>query len=162
MAQVKEWTSDFLESGEKLVIFAHHREVVDELYNSYKEIAVKLTGESSTQERQSAVDQFQGNANVRLFIGNIKAAGLGITLTASSNVLFIELPWTPGEVIQAEDRLHRIGQKNAVNVYYLVGRNTIEETIVKLLHEKASVIDALMDGRKVPEFDLLSELVEMI
>ena len=90
------------------------------------------------------------------------AGGIGITLTAASNVAFIELGWTPSSHRQAEDRLHRIGQKSCVTSYYLIGAGTIEEEIAQLLDKKQSVIDSIVDGEATQEFSIMSELVKSL
>jgi SWI/SNF-related matrix-associated actin-dependent regulator 1 of chromatin subfamily A len=122
-------------------------------------IAVKIDGSVSMTQRQQAVDEFQTNENIRLFVGNIKAAGVGITLTASSNVVFLELPWTPGELSQAEDRCHRIGQEYTVNAHYLLATETIEDRIIHILDAKRKVLDAVLDGKITEQDSLLTELI---
>lgn len=160
MEAIQNWIDAFLESGEKLVVFATHHFVIDALMEKYGAVAVKLTGDDSQEARQKAVDNFQNRPETRLFIGNIQAAGVGITLTAASNVAILELGWNPATMMQAEDRVHRIGQKNAINVSYLLARNTIDETIARLLEEKSANIDAAMDGKEVAEYTVLDKLIE--
>jgi len=159
MAEVLTWIEDFLEADGKLVVFAVHKFVIEALTERFRTICVKIDGSVSQQDRQLAVDRFQEDKNIRLFIGNIQAAGVGLTLTAASSVAFIELPWTPGQLAQAADRVHRIGQKNAVTVYYLLGTNTIEEKIAKLLDSKQIVLDAVLDGQETAPSSLLSALI---
>lgn len=154
--QVKEWIKDFLETDNKLVVFCTHTFVVDELMKEF-ECAVKIDG--STRDRQKPVDMFQNDPKTRLFVGNIKAAGEGITLTASSNVAIIEFPWSPSNIDQASDRVHRITQKNAVMVYYLLAQNTIEEKIAKLLDKKRKMIASAMNGTEAEQSELLEELI---
>jgi len=154
-----EWIQDFIESDEKLVVFASHKRVINLLQEKFKHLCVKIDGSVSLSARKKAVEEFQTNPRVRLFIGNIQAAGVGITLTASSNVAFLELPWTPGELVQAEDRCHRIGQKNAVNIYYLLAKNTIEEDIAALLDDKRKVLDNVLEGSDTDETSLLTALL---
>lgn len=144
---VREWIEDALDTNGKLVVMAVHKNVIDYLYETFQSKAVRLTGESSTAERQEAVDRFQNDPSVRLFIGNIKAAGVGITLTAASKMAIVELGWTPGEMTQAEDRIHRIGQKASVEISYLVASDTIEEEIAAILNKKQKVLDAVLDGK---------------
>lgn len=160
MKQAIDWIKDFIEDGSKLVVFAVHKEVIDQLMKEFKEIAVKIDGSTPTPERHKAVEVFQSDPNIKLFIGNIQAAGVGLTLTAASAVAFLELPWTPGELQQAEDRCHRIGQKNAVNVYYLLAENTVEYKLAKLLDRKKEVLSAVIDGKPVEEKSLITELIE--
>lgn len=156
-----QWIRDFLEeNGNKLVVFAVHKTTIDALMKEFKAEAVKVDGSVSATKRNEAVKTFQNDPKVKLFIGNIQAAGTGLTLTAASSVAFLELPWTPGELKQAEDRCHRIGQKDTVNVYYLLADETIEMTIARILDEKRKVLEAVLDGKEVDEGNLLTELIE--
>ncbi len=160
MFSVIEHIHNFLESGKKLVIFAHHKVVIEQLMTEFKDVAVSLTGETLMENRQKAVDDFQNKPEIKLFIGNIQAAGIGITLTAASDVMFIEFPWTPSQLQQAEDRCHRIGQKNAVNVLYMIGEETIDIDIVELLEKKFKVINAVIDGKEMTDLNILKDLVK--
>jgi len=159
LKQCINWIRDFLESDEKLVVFATHKFVIEELMKAFPKITVKVDGSVTGKNRQLAVDSFQKLSTVRLFVGNIKAAGVGITLTAASNVAFIELPWTPGDLVQAEDRVHRIGQKNSVNIHYLLASETIEERIAKLIDKKRKILDSVLDGKVTETESLLSALM---
>jgi len=158
--EVVEWIKTFLSTGEKLVVFAIHRNVIDKLMKEFHEVAVKIDGSVSAKDRDLAATRFQEVSGVQLFVGNIKAAGVGLTLTAASNVAFIELPWTPGELSQAEDRCHRIGQKESVGIHYLLAEDTIEDNIAALLDKKRKVLDAVLDGQAPDEETLFSELIE--
>lgn len=156
-----EWIRNFLEIDGKLVVFAIHKFVIDELMKTFGDKSVKIDGSVSIAERQKAIDKFQKDESCRLFVGNIKAAGVGITLTASSNVAFLELPWTPGELKQAIDRVHRIGQKNCVNVHYLFANNTIMDKIARLIDQKQKIIDSVLDGKDFNEQDnMLYEILK--
>jgi len=159
MDQAIEWIRNFLDSDQKLVVFAVHKFVIDRLMKEFGDIAVKVDGSVTGPNRQVAVDRFQNEAKTRLFIGNIKAAGVGITLTAASNVAFLELPWTPGDVSQAEDRIHRIGQKDACTIHYLLAESTIEERIARLLDRKREILDSVLDGKDPEEGSLLMDLI---
>ena len=149
MESVIAWIENFLESSEeKLVVFGIHKDPIKKVVRKFKDVCVSLTGETSLEERQEAVDRFQTDPKIRLFVGNIQAAGVGITLTASSSVAFFEIPWTPSEIVQASDRVHRIGQESKVNIYYLVSRNTIETTMLDTIHNKGKVFTQAFDGKK--------------
>ena len=98
------------------------------------------------KERQEAVDGFQNKDDIMVFVANIKAGGVGITLTAASQVIFADMDWSPEIHRQAEDRAHRIGQTGTVNVYYYVMEKTIEEDIVDVLTQKQETIGTLTGG----------------
>lgn len=145
MGSVTQWISDFLESDEKLVVFVHHKHIANELTEKFD--ALKITGEVPVNDRQGIIDKFQNDPNEKLIVLNLQAGGVGITLTASSNVAFVELPWQPGLLEQAEDRCHRIGQENAVNIYFLLAKNTIEEKIFELIQSKRVVTEQINAGK---------------
>ena len=160
MKQTKNWIHNFIESNGKLVIFAVHKKIIDGLMEEFGDKAVKIDGSVSGQKREETVEQFQNDESIRLFVGNIQAAGVGITLTAASNVAFLELPWTPGEVRQATDRVHRIGQQESVNVYYLIASGTIEEDMAELIDKKQKTLDKVLDGKETEDESLLTELIK--
>lgn len=163
MKQAIDWITDFIESGQKLIVFATHTFVVDQLMETFKGQAVKVTGDDGQNARQQAVDRFQNDEDVRLFVGNIKAAGVGLTLTAASDVAFLELAWTPGDHDQAEDRAHRIGQTGNVTAWYLLAENTIDEKIIRLLEGKRQIVDKVTDGAEgTLRFNILNELADFI
>lgn len=135
IAQAVDFIRTFLDSGKKLIVFCSLHEIVDELQKVFPR-AVTVTGRDSAVNKQASVDAFQNNPNVQLIICSIKAAGVGLTLTAASDVAFIELAWTYADCCQCEDRAHRIGQKDNVTCYYLLGRGTIDHTIYRLIHRK--------------------------
>ena len=134
---------------------------MDLFYQHFKGIAVQINGSVSLQNRNNAVEQFQNNPDVKLFLGNA-AAETGLTLTSASNVAIYEYPWTPGKLMQRIDRCHRIGQKNAVNVYYLTALNTIDTKIASLLDEKQKVLDSVLDGKQTDSSNLLMELLSQM
>ena len=111
--------------------------------------SVSIDGSTKSKDRQLNVDKFQKDSKTRLFFGNIQAAGVGLTLTASSTVLFAELGWTPSEHSQAEDRIHRIGQTNVSTCYYMIGINTIEEKLSDIIQSKQDILSATLDGGKI-------------
>lgn len=161
IADCIEWINNFLESGKKLVVFANHKEVIEGLMTEYKGKAVKVDGSVKGIDRQKAVDLFQTQDSIKLFIGNIQAAGVGITLTAASDVCFIELGWHAGIMDQAEDRIHRIGQtSDNVTAWYLLAADTIEEYIAGLIDSKRKTVTAILDGKEVDDSAMLGELLK--
>lgn len=138
------WINDWMESTKKkLVVFGVHTKVLKALKRKFPSAAM-IIGE--TKNRKGEIKKFQTSKKCRLFIGNIKAAGIGTTLTAASDVLFVEFGWTPGANIQAEDRVLRIGQKSkTMMAYYLIGHDTIEPKLWRLVQSKKRVLDFLLD-----------------
>lgn len=161
IAQAVDFIKTFLESGEKLIVFCSLHDIVDELIKVFPK-AVTVTGRDSAVSKQAAVDAFQTNPDVQLIICSIKAAGVGLTLTASSNVAFIELAWTYADCCQCEDRAHRIGQKDNVTCYYLLGRGTIDQTIYTLINKKKSIANEIMNSDdEIPKDEMyFDELVK--
>jgi SWI/SNF-related matrix-associated actin-dependent regulator 1 of chromatin subfamily A len=155
------WIHDFCSSGERLVVFAGHREIQRAVIERFP-TALHILGEDSASARDAALRAFQApdasEAN-QLIVCSIEVAGHGLTLTRSSNVAFLELGWTPAKHDQAEDRCHRIGQQDAVNAYYLLAAGTIDETISTLLERKRAVIGAITDGVEENEEGVLDALV---
>lgn len=134
------------DNDNKIIIAAHHHDCINLLKEGLAEFRpVILTGESKEQERQAAVDAFQNNPQVRVFIGSITAAGVGITLTAASHVVFAELDWVPGNITQMEDRAHRIGQTETVLVQHLVLADSLDARMAHILVDKQTVIDSALD-----------------
>jgi SWI/SNF-related matrix-associated actin-dependent regulator of chromatin subfamily A-like protein 1 len=154
------WIHDFCSSGERLVVFAHHREIQHAVLEHFPD-ALHILGEDSPRSRDAALRAFQApdRAENQLIVCSIEVAGQGLTLTRSSNVVFLELDWTPAKHDQAEDRCHRIGQSDAVNASYLLAAGTIDETISTLLERKRAVIAAVTDGREQDEEGVLDALV---
>jgi SWI/SNF-related matrix-associated actin-dependent regulator 1 of chromatin subfamily A len=131
----------------KLIVFAHHHAMIDALAAQLAPYGVvKVDGRDDMAARQNAVDSFQGDESVRVFIGQIQAAGVGLTLTAASHVVFAELSWVPGDNAQAEDRAHRIGQTESVLVQHLVLEGSLDELVARLLQAKAARSDAALDA----------------
>ena len=140
--QATDFIKNFLANGKPLIVFCSLKEIVKALQKQFPD-AVRVTGDDNTAEKQAAVDAFQ-SGGAQLIICSIKAAGVGLTLTASSNVVFVEFPWTYADCCQCEDRAHRIGQKNNVNCYYLIGRSTIDPVLYNIIHKKRSIANQIM------------------
>ncbi len=152
------WIDDFLASGEPLVVFAHHREVQEALIARFPE-ALHLLGSDSVHAREMAVAEFQDPHGPQLIVCATRVAAQGITLTRASNVAFLELEWTPAMHDQAEDRCHRIGQRDAVTAWYLLAARTIDETMARLIQRKRGIVAAVTDGRRLDGDTLVEEVV---
>jgi SWI/SNF-related matrix-associated actin-dependent regulator 1 of chromatin subfamily A len=154
---VIEFVKDFRENGKKIILFCSLHEVVDQL-KSYFPTAVSVTGRDSQDEKQRAVDSFQNNPKTDIIICSIKAAGVGLTLTASSNVAFVEFPWTYADCCQCEDRAHRIGQKDSVTCYYFLGRRTIDEKVYRIIQNKKAIAKDITGSTE----DIEENIVDMV
>lgn len=151
--QVIEHVREALESGlSKIVLFAHHKDMIAKLESAISEFGVvTLTGDTAMADRQAAVDRFQQDSTCRVFLGSITAAGVGLTLTAASNVIFAELDWVPGNMTQAEDRCHRIGQTSSVLVQHIVLAGSLDAQVARTLVAKQDVADRALDTITVAE-----------
>lgn len=137
-----EFIHDVIDGGEKLIVFAYLKEVVQELKRNFPD-AVTVTGEDNATRKQAAVDKFQNDPECKLIILNYKSGGTGLTLTAASRVAFIEFPWTFSDCEQAEDRAHRNGQKNNVNCYYYLGKDTIDKYMYQVIQTKKNIANGV-------------------
>ena len=144
---IKDWTESFLETGEKLVIFAEHIQVQKSLLEAIPN-AARIFGEDTSEERQRNIDRFQADKNCQVIICSLAAGGTGIDglQNVASNIAFCEQGWTPAIMNQAAARLDRFGQKFPVTAWYLLAENTIDLTIKALLDKKQAVCDAATDG----------------
>lgn len=160
-----EWIKDYLEINEKLVVFIWHRESCEILENEFKDISVSITGSTPAKDRQRVVDEFQTNPKIKLFIGQIKSAGVGLTLTKSKAVAFLEFGTTAPGMEQAEDRVHRISQEaDSVLAYYLIMENSVDEQIMTVLNRRNKDLKKVMNNEDedlfAPEKELnFSELI---
>lgn len=146
-----------LEENGKVVFMAHHREVIEEIQKHFGSTAVKLYGGMSSEEKTRSVDYFQKDPNCRVFLGSIQAAGVGITLTAAQCMIFGELDWTPGNMLQAEDRIHRIGQKGNALIQQLVFDGSLDAKMAETLVRKMEIIEQALDT----EYESADEEIEM-
>lgn len=137
--------------SDKVVCFAWHLDVIKELAKHFKGSSVIVTGSTPPKKRQKLVDQFHDDPMIKLFIANIIAGGVGINLTVASHIIFLELDWVPANMMQAEDRCHRIGQRNSVLIQYLVFNGSIDAYIAQALVEKARVIKSTVDGKIISQ-----------
>lgn len=139
-----QFVKDLLLSNNKVVVFAHHRAVIAELLSNFAENSVVVMGGLSEKQKQNAVDSFQNDQSVEVFIGQVQAAGVGLTLTAANQVVFVESAWSPGDIDQCIDRCDRIGQTKWVQARFLVIEDSLEEHMLKVAFDKAKNINKIM------------------
>ena len=157
-----ELAENIIEQGKKVIIFTNFTDTLQEIYNHFGKQAVYLDGSCSKPHRQKSVDDFQENDKIRVFVGNLKAAGVGITLTSAEAVIMNDLSFVPAEHAQAEDRSHRIGQKNSTSVYYPLFENTIEGAIYDILNRKKKIISTVMGDDIMDDASSIEEMLNMI
>ena len=162
VAQTIELCENILDQDKKVIIFCNFTDSLNAIYNHFKKVAVKLDGSTPKGERQDAVDKFQTDDKVKVFVGNIKAAGVGLTLTAAETVIMNDLSFLPSDHSQAEDRAYRYGQKNTVVVYYPLFENTIEGIIYDILDKKKRIINTVMGDTMLFEGDALENILQSI
>jgi SNF2 family DNA or RNA helicase len=159
MQAVSEWIDARIENGKKVVVAAHHREVVDEIARKYGNL--RIQGGMSVEEVEENKRRFQNESVDKspVIVLSIQAAKTGHTLTAAEECLFVELPWTPADVDQTYSRLHRIGQKGSVTATYMLTSGSIDEEVYELIEKKRSVVDAAVDGGEIVEENTSLQLI---
>ena len=157
----KQLINDVLEQDKKIIVFTNFTAPLMELGEEYKNSCVLLHGQMPKEERQKSVDAFQNDPKIKIFISNLKAGGVGITLTAAEVVIMNDLSFVPSDHSQAEDRAFRIGQKNNISCIYPLYENTIEQIVYTILQKKKNVIDTVM-GDNISEEDIFSEIMNEI
>lgn len=158
--QAKEFIDEVLDAGEKLIVFCNLKAIVNELKELYPK-ASTITGSDSTEARDKNVVDFQTKPESQLIIINMKAGGTGLTLTASSRVLFIEFPWTYADCVQCEARSHRIGQTLPVMCTYLLGQDTIDEKILDIILSKKDLAQEITGSSDDMEMSTVSKLIDL-
>lgn len=167
VAKVKQ-TIDFVQSaieqGEKVIVFSGFEDPVRKIAAAFEEQAVVLTGSTRSDERQTLVDRFQNDPQVKVFVANLVAGGVGLNLTAATQVVFNDLDWVPANHWQAEDRAYRIGQNRIVQVTYMVANGTVDGFVKQALELKSKIVSSVVDGEavEVGQGDILRDLEEML
>jgi hypothetical protein len=156
-----ELVENILEQDKKVIVFTNFTDSLNKIYEHFGKKAVYLDGSCSPAKRQHAVDEFQNNDKIKVFVGNLKAAGVGITLTAAEAVIMNDLSFVPSDHAQAEDRSYRYGQKSNVSVYYPIFENTIEGVIYDILNKKKNIFETVM-GDNVGRAEIVQEIMNQI
>ena len=156
-----ELCENIIEQGKKVIVFTNFTKSLEIILQHFGKNAVRLDGQMSQKERQLSVDRFQNEEDVKIFVGNIKAAGVGITLTAAEAVVMNDLSFLPSDHSQAEDRSYRYGQKNNVLVYYPIFDNTVEGIIYDILKKKKNIFETIM-GDNANSMDSVEEIMNLI
>jgi SWI/SNF-related matrix-associated actin-dependent regulator 1 of chromatin subfamily A len=161
--QTIEFAENIIDQGKKVIIFTNFTDTLQTIYHHFGKHAVYLDGSCSNSVRQQAVDSFQNDEKIKVFVGNLKAAGVGLTLTSAEAVIMNDLSFVPAEHAQAEDRAYRYGQKSNVLVYYPLFENTIEGVIYDILNKKKQIIRTVM-GDEIQESggDIAEEILKLI
>lgn len=157
-----EMAENAIEIGRKVIIFTSFTEELEIIQNHFGKLSVKHNGPMTSLQKQRSVDAFQENPKIKVFVGNIKSAGVGITLTEGTVVIFNSFDWVPGNNEQAEDRAFRIGQLNDVNVYYQLFDNTISMKMWEMLNNKKDIISTIMGEKTLTEEEITTLLVEQL
>jgi SWI/SNF-related matrix-associated actin-dependent regulator 1 of chromatin subfamily A len=160
LRDVIEFVNDFRENGKKIILFCNLHEIVNRLLSVFPH-AVCVTGLQKPEQKQAAIDSFQKDPETDIIICSIKAASAGITLTAASDVAFIELPWTYADCDQAESRAHRIGQKNSVNCYYMLGHQSIDQKLYKIIETKKQISNAVLGATDEIETNIVDMMAQL-
>ena len=158
----KDYVKNLIQAGEKLLVFGHHHDVLDYLEDFLKKEKIgyeRVDGTTANKLRQPAVDRFQEDEDKLVFLTST-AMGMGVTLTAASNALFVERQWSPAIEEQMEDRIHRIGQQKACTIWYMQLESTIDERMATLVESKRELLSTLLDkDTNVDNTSIMQELL---
>jgi SWI/SNF-related matrix-associated actin-dependent regulator 1 of chromatin subfamily A len=157
-----ELAENILEQNKKVIIFTNFTETLNRIADHFGKQAVRLDGSTSKPQRQYVVDQFQDNEKIKVFVGNMVAAGVGITLTAAEAVIMNDLSFVPGHLLQAEDRAYRYGQNNSVSVYYPIFINSVESIIYDMVNQKKQNINTVMGDDLEDKGDFIANIMNRI
>jgi SWI/SNF-related matrix-associated actin-dependent regulator 1 of chromatin subfamily A len=157
-----EMVENAIEMGRKVIVFTSFTDELEMIANHFGKSAVKHNGPMTNAMKQKSVDSFQNNDKIKVFVGNIKSAGVGITLTEGTVVIFNSFDWVTGNNEQAEDRAFRIGQKNDVNVYYQLFDDTISTRMWDMLKNKKDVINTILGEKQLTEEEITELLIEKL
>ena len=161
MDRAEDLVEQIVGSGYKVVIFSTFKQTVYELAQRLRQYKlVVATGDQSDTEIEEAKRALQEDPDTKIFIGTTAKCGTGITLTAASYMIFIDHPWTAADCTQCEDRIYRIGSNNAVFIYYLISKNTIDERVQEVVNDKSLIADYIVDDQVPPQ--LVDRLRQMI
>jgi SWI/SNF-related matrix-associated actin-dependent regulator 1 of chromatin subfamily A len=160
LKDVIDFVRDFRENGKKIILFCNLHDIVDRLLAAFPH-AVCITGRQDMERKQAAIDSFQNKPETDVAICSVKAAGAGITLTAASSVAFVELPWTYADCDQAESRAHRIGQKDSVNCYYLLGKQSIDQKLYRIIETKKQISNAVLGAADDVETNIVDMMAQL-
>lgn len=136
------------EQDKKVIVFSGYTAPLDMLEEHYGNASIKINGSVGAHKRQALIDRYKSDPDCKVFLGNFKAAGVGINLVNSNHVIFMNFPFTPDDLEQPYKRAHRIGQKEKVHVYYTLGRGTIDERVYEIIKDKSADINSLIDDNK--------------
>lgn len=157
-----ELAQNIIDQDKKVIIFTNFTDTLQKIHSHFGKQSVYLDGSCTKPQRQYSVDQFQENDKIKVFVGNLRAAGVGITLTAGEAVIMNDLSFVPSDHDQAQDRAYRYGQKNSVSVYYPIFENTIEGVIYDMLSKKKNIIDTVMGDNIEDKGDFVELLMNKI
>jgi len=162
LSSVEKWVSNFLESSEeKVIVFAHHKSITEKLAEKFD--ALKITGNTTAEEKNKAVEEFQNNPEKRLIVISLQAGSEGLTLTKAKNIVFVEYGWTPTEHNQAEGRAYgRLNDAHGINSYYFTGVDTIDEYILDMIESKREVVNKTLDGELVDSEKIRDNIVDEV
>lgn len=160
MESVREYVQEIIDSGEKIIVFCHFKEIAADLVQLFPN-ALTITGDDSNQSRFNAVNKFQNDPKYQVIICTLQAGGVGITLTASSRVAFIEFPWTFALCEQAEDRAHRIGQKDSVQATYFLAEDTVDRHRYDIIQRKKNIAQTVTGADDQVEEQIIDQILNL-